>query len=238
MKKDWHILIVDDDREVQDLLRDFLIKNGLRVSIADDGDGMYRALAQWVIDLIILDVRLPGEDGTSLCRSLRARSDIPVIMLTAAGSEIDRIVGLEVGADDYLVKPFSPRELLARVRSVLRRAGPAESAARPKRLHFAGWTLDQGKRELRSPADVVVHLSSGEFDLLNVFLAHPQQAISRDELLTQRKNAAQPFDRSIDILVSRLRRKLDADGSGEGLIKSVRGFGYQFASAVEESLAE
>jgi two-component system, OmpR family, response regulator len=238
MRKDCHILIVDDDHEVQELLRDFLIDNGLRVSMADDGAGMYRALSQWAIDLIILDVRLPGEDGTSLCRSLRAKSNIPVIMLTAAGSEIDRIVGLEVGADDYLVKPFSPRELLARVRSVLRRAAPADPVPKPKRLRFAGWMLDQGRRELRSPSGVVVHLSSSEFELLSFFLAHPQQAIGREELLTQRRNAAQPFDRSIDILVSRLRRKLDGSGSGEDLIKSVRGFGYQFAATVEETIAE
>lgn len=237
MKKDCHILIVDDDHDVQELLREFLIRNGFRVSTADDGAEMFKVLAQWVVDMIILDIMLPGEDGTSLCRTLRTHSNIPVIMLTAVSSEIDRIVGLEVGADDYLVKPFSPRELLARVRTVLRRAGMADIAPRPKILRFAGWSLDQGRRELRSPDGVVVHLSSGEFELLNTFLAHPQRAIGREELLNQRKNGGVAFDRSIDILVSRLRRKLDVGGRGEHLIKSVRGFGYQFTVPVEETLA-
>ncbi|MGQ9371017.1 response regulator [Azospirillum sp. ST 5-10] len=237
MDKDRHILVVDDDRDLLDLLHDFLVKNGFRVSTAVDGVAMFNALHQWAIDLIILDVMLPGEDGTSLCRTLRTQSDVPVIMLTAVNSEVDRVVGLEVGADDYLVKPFSPRELLARIRSVLRRTTHAEAAVRPKVLRFAGWSLDQGQRELRSPDGVVVHLSSGEFELLNTFLSNPQRAIGREELLTQRRDSVSAFDRSIDIQVSRLRRKLETGGSGDQLIKTVRGFGYQFTAAVEELAA-
>ncbi|AWK88451.1 response regulator [Azospirillum thermophilum] len=237
MERDRHILVVDDDRELLDLLHDFLIKNGFRVSTAGDGVAMFNVLNQRVIDLIILDVMLPGEDGTSLCRTLRTKSDIPVIMLTAVNSEVDRIVGLEVGADDYLVKPFSPRELLARIRSVLRRTTHAEATVRPKLLRFAGWLLDEGQRELRSPDGVVVHLSSGEFDLLSTFLRNPQRAIGREELLAQRKDSVSAFDRSIDIQVSRLRRKLEVSGNGEQLIKTVRGFGYQFTVPVEETLA-
>lgn len=238
MEKDRHLLVVDDDVELLSLLHDFLIKNGFRVSTAGDGVAMFNVLNQRVIDLIVLDVMLPGEDGTSLCRTLRTRSDIPVIMLTAVNSEIDRIVGLEVGADDYLVKPFSPRELLARIRSVLRRTTHADTAPRPKVLRFAGWSLDQGQRELRSPDGVVVHLSSGEYELLNTFLGNPQRAIGREELLTLRRDSVSAFDRSIDILVSRLRRKLDVgESSGDQLIKTVRGFGYQFTAPVEELLA-
>ena len=231
-----HILIVDDDAEIRDMLRDFLVKNGHRVSTAADGREMTRMLTQWSIDLVVLDVFLPEKDGITLCRELRTRSDVPVIMLTAASTEVDRIVGLEVGADDYLVKPFSPRELLARIRAVMRRAGAPRAASHtPKVLGFSGWTLHQGRRELRTADNMVVHLSAGEYEVLSILLERPQQVVERSELLERyRGDGSIPFDRSLDILISRLRRKLKADPGGTDLIKTVRGIGYQFASAVQE----
>jgi two-component system, OmpR family, response regulator len=231
-----HILIVDDDAEIREMLHDFLVKSGFRVSTAANGRDMARVLGQWPIDLIVLDVMLPETDGTTLCRELRTQSTIPVIMLTALGSEVDRIVGLEVGADDYLVKPFSPRELLARIRAVLRRAAtPKATRPTPKVLAFAGWTLYQGRRELRTADNVVVHLSCGEYDLLATLLERPQQVIERTELLEKhRGDISIPFDRSLDILISRLRRKLEAGPGGGDLIKTVRGVGYQFTAPVEE----
>lgn len=236
MERARHLLIVDDDPEIRDMLHDFLVKSGFRVSTAEDGREMAKVLAQWPIDLVILDLMLPGEDGTSLCRSLRARSETPVIMLTAMGGEVDRIVGLEVGADDYLVKPFSPRELLARIRAILRRCGNQEPARERLRiLGFAGWSLDQGRRELRTPDNVVVHLSHGEYALLCTLLERAPQVVERTELLEKhRGDTSIPFDRSIDIQVSRLRRKLEEGPSGSGLIKTVRGIGYQFTVEVAE----
>lgn len=195
---------------------------------------MWRELSRWVIDSVILDARLPGEDGTGLRRTPRSRSNIPIIMPTAQGGETDRVVGLEVGADDYLVKPFSPRELPARVRSVPRRVAPVDAPLKPKLPRFAGWSFDRGRRESRSPRGIVVHLSSGEFDLLGMFLDNADRAVSRGELPTRRGNAAQPFDRSVDISVGRPRRKLDIDGNGEESIKSIRGFGCRFTVPVEE----
>ncbi len=234
-----HLLIVDDDPEIRGLLHDFLVAQGFRVSTAADGLAMNRALAQWTVDLIVLDVNLPGEDGTSLCRRLRAHSTVPIIMLTAMASDVDRIVGLEVGADDYIVKPFNARELLARIRAVLRRSPRQHARARPKRLRFAGLTLDQGRRELRTADDVVVHLSSGEYALLSVFLEQPQQVIAREALIERlRGESAAPFDRSIDIQVSRLRRKLEDAARAPAPITTVRGVGYHFAAAVEEIAPE
>ncbi len=239
MTEQPHILVVDDDREIRDLVTRYLSKHGLRVRAAADGREMRQALDDWSIDLIVLDLMLPGEDGLSLCRRLRAVSKIPVIMLTAMGEETDRIVGLEMGADDYVAKPFNPRELLARIKAVLRRAeggqaGRPDSVNQPGICVFAGWRLDLDRRELVSPQDVLVPLSAGEYDLLAAFVARPQRVLSRDQLLDlARGREAQPFDRAIDVQVSRLRRKIEVDPSDPLLIKTVRGGGYIFTPPVE-----
>lgn len=232
-----HVLVVDDDREIRDLLARFLGRHGYRVTTAQDGREMRRALADWRIDLVILDLMLPGEDGLSLCRELRARSQIPVVMLTILGEETDRILGLEMGADDYVPKPFNPRELLARVKAVLRRSqgsgAPARNAAMA--LRFAGWRLDRGLRRLESPDSLVVDLTAGEFDLLAAFAEHPQQVLTRDQLLDLTQGRAEAaFERSIDMQVSRLRRKIEADPREPRLIKTVRGGGYVFTANVTE----
>ncbi len=236
-----HILIVDDDREIRDLLSRYLAKNGYRATTAADGREMRKAVSERAIDLIILDLMLPGEDGLTLCRNLRAESGVPVIMLTAKGDEVDRIVGLEMGADDYLAKPFSPRELVARIKAVLRRAGAGAGGLAGGRrgeseavLSFSGWRLDLERRELTSPDDVLVPLSGGEFGLLAALASHPGRVLSRDQLLDlARGRDALPFDRSIDVQVSRLRRKIEANPREPVLIKTVRGGGYMFASEVE-----
>jgi len=232
-----HILVVDDDREIRDLLGKFLDQHGHRVSTAADGVEMRRALEDWSIDLIVLDLMLPGEDGLSLCRRLRSESDIPVIMLTAMGEDIDRIVGLEMGADDYIAKPFNPRELLARIKSVLRRARTMPGPRAPGDgdvVHFTGWRLDMDKRELQSADGVMVPLSGGEYDLLTAFVTHPGRVLSRDQLLDMaRGREAQPFDRSIDVQVSRLRRKIEDDPKEPVLIKTVRSGGYLFTPSVK-----
>jgi two-component system OmpR family response regulator len=231
-----HVLVVDDDREIRDLLSRFLTKHGYRVTAACDGKEMRRSLADWKIDLIVLDLMLPGEDGLSLCRDLRARSQIPVIMLTMKGEETDRIVGLEMGADDYLPKPFNPRELIARIKAVLRRSAgavPASLGNARSLLRFADWKLDRGYRRLESPTGLVVDLSTGEFDLLVAFAEHPQKVLSRDQLLDLTQGRAEaPFDRSIDMQVSRLRRKIESNPMEPELIKTVRGGGYVFAADV------
>lgn len=233
-----HLLIVDDDREIRTLLGDYLERNGYRITAVADGRGMRSALASGGVDLIVLDLMLPGEDGLSLCRDLRAHSSVPVIMLTARGEETDRIVGLEMGADDYLAKPFNPRELLARVKSVLRRARtlPGDgAAARAARYRFAGWVLDTGTRQLSSPQGMVVALSSGEYRLLEVLVRHPNRVLNRDQLLDYtRGREAGPFDRSIDVQVGRLRRRLDDSGPEPQIIRTVRGEGYVLAARVEE----
>lgn len=230
-----HILVVDDDREIRDLLVRFLSKHGYRVTGARDGHEMRKSLANWSIDLVILDLMLPGEDGLSLCRDLRARSHIPIVMLTVMGEEADRILGLEMGADDYLPKPFSPRELIARIKAVLRRTrtGAVSAAGAGRMLRFSGWTLDRGLRRLQSPDGLDVDLSTGEFDLLVAMAEHPQQVLTRDQLLDLTHGRAEaPFERSIDMQVSRLRRKIETDPKEPQLIKTVRGGGYIFAAAV------
>jgi two-component system OmpR family response regulator len=229
-----HILVVDDDREIRDLLNRFLVKHGLRVSTARDGVEMSRILDGAAIDLVVLDLMLPGEDGLSLCRKLRSTTNLPVIMLTAMGEDTDRIVGLEMGADDYLPKPFNPRELLARIKAVMRRV-QSLPAASPKgdTAKFDGWTLDLGSRRLTSPEGEEVELSTGEYDLLLAFATHPRRVLSRDQLLDlARGRTAAPFDRSVDIQVMRLRRKIEADPKEPRLIKTVRGGGYMFAAEV------
>jgi two-component system OmpR family response regulator len=232
-----HLLIVDDDREIRDLLSRFLVKHGYRVDAAADGRAMDRLLANGRFDLVVLDIMLPGEDGLALCRRLRVESRIPIIMLTALSEDTERIIGLEMGADDYLAKPFNPRELLARIKAVLRRAGgragqPAEPAGAV--LGFAGWRLDAARRELTSPDGVRVELTAGEFDLLLAFVEHPRRVLSRDQLLDLTKGRmAQPFDRAIDVQLSRLRRKIEADPKNPEIIKTVRAGGYIFTHPVE-----
>jgi len=233
-----HILIVDDDREIRDLLSRFLMKHGYRVSTAADGRDMRRIMADARIDLIVLDVMLPGETGLTLCGQVRASSKVPIIMLTAVAEETDRIIGLELGADDYLAKPFNPRELLARIRAVLRRADAREPIAASDHeknplLSFAGWTLDLATRQLLNPTGEPVELSTGEYDLLVAFVERPQRVLSRDRLLDLAKGrAAVAFDRSIDVQVGRLRRKIEVDASAPQLITTVRGGGYMFTSPV------
>lgn len=240
MDRTPHILIVDDDREIRELLARFLDKHGLRVSTAGDGRDMKQALVDWNIDLIVLDLMLPGEDGLTLCRNLRAKSSLPVIMLTAMGEETDRIIGLEMGADDYLAKPFNPRELLARIKAVLRRTDASSTQSHEGSLNteakyrFAGWSLDTGKRELMSASGVLVPLSSGEFNLLHTFIERPGRILSRDQLLDMTSGReALPFDRSIDVQISRLRRKIEEDPANPSMIKTVRSGGYMFTPTVE-----
>ncbi len=232
-----HILIVDDDKEIRTLLSRFLGKHDYRVTAVADGRELKKALADWNIDLVILDIMLPGESGLDLCRWVRAKSKVPIIMLTAVGEEADRIVGLEIGADDYLPKPFNPRELLARMRAVLRRVTDVPKGAAPEgceMLRFAGWTLETTSRRLESPANVLVDLTVGEFDLLVAFALHPNRVLTRDHLLDlTHSRLAGPFDRAIDIQVSRLRRKIEADAKNPQMIKTVRGGGYVFTPNVE-----
>jgi two-component system OmpR family response regulator len=231
-----HIVVVDDDPEIRRLLARFLRQNGFRVTGVRSAAELKVAMGEVAVDLLILDLMLPGTDGLQICQELRRSSAIPVIMLTAKGDETDRIVGLEVGADDYLPKPFSPRELLARIRAVLRRAGAGPTTAWPAVGHtfaFAGWRLDTIRRELTAADGTIVDLTTGEYDLLLAFLEHPGRVLSRDLLLDLAKNrGAIPFDRSIDVQVSRLRRKLEEEGSGSSMIKTVRGAGYLFTASV------
>lgn len=232
-----HLLVVDDDAEIRQLLSTYLQENGYRVTAVPDGRGMRAALAAGQPDLIILDVMLPGEDGVSLCRAVRARSEVPVIMLTARGDETDRVVGLEVGADDYVPKPFSPRELLARVKSVLRRSKALPPNLRPQEgrwFRFAGWQLDAVTRNLTAPDGVVVPLGATEFKLLRTLLDHPGRVLSRDQLIElMLSRDAGPFDRALDVQISRLRQRLREDAREPAIIKTVRGQGYVLAAAVE-----
>ena len=238
METTEHILVVDDDREIRVLVGDYLKKHSFRVSLAADGRQMREVLAGSGIDLIVLDLMLPGQDGLSLCRDLRARSDLPVLMLTARGEPIDRVLGLEMGADDYLAKPFEPRELLARIRNILRRVRslPNWGISDPtQRWTFAGWTLDGRTRQLTSSLGVVVALSGAEYRLLQVFLTHPNRVLTRDQLMDlARGREADPFDRSIDLRVSRLRQKLGDNARAPSLIKTLRNQGYVLAAVVEQ----
>ena len=228
-----HILVVDDHRDIRELVGRYLVKNGFRTTTAEDARNARAALSASAIDLVVLDVMMPGEDGLSLCRHLRESTEIPVILLTAMAEETDRIIGLEIGADDYLTKPFNPRELLARIRSVMRRtqAMPPSREPKPNGIYsFAGWTLDPARRELTGPDGVAVPLSTGEFRLLVAFLDRPGLVLSRDQLLDiTRGREAVPFDRSIDNQVSRLRRKIEPDPKEPTLIKTVWGGGYSLS---------
>jgi two-component system OmpR family response regulator len=231
-----HILVVDDDAEIRRLLSNFLARNGYCVSVAPNGAAMMQTLSTVRIDLIVLDITMPGEDGLSLCRRLRANGTMPIIMLTAAGGETGRIVGLEMGADDYLPKPFSTRELLARIRAVLRRSSMPVSgspAANHRVFEFAGWRLDVTRRQLYSPAKALVDLRAAEFDLLLALVERPQHVLTRDQLLDlARGQSPTVSDRSIDVHVSRLRHRMEADPKEPQLIQTVRSGGYVFAAPV------
>jgi two-component system OmpR family response regulator len=231
-----HILVIDDDREIRDLLARFLEKQRFRVTAVRDAREARRAVPNGVFNLVVLDLMLPGESGLDFARWLRTQSDVPIVMLTALGEETDRIIGLELGADDYLAKPFNPRELLARIRAVLRRVGEAATRqeAPPRALRFAGWTLEPQRRRLVSNDGVEVPLTGGEYDLLLALAERANRVLTRDMLLDLlRGRQAGPFDRAIDVAVSRLRRKLEDDGRRSQLIKTVRGGGYVLAAEVE-----
>ena len=233
-----HILVVDDHSEIRDLLKRFLEQHGLRVSCARDGKEMKRLLEEREFDLLVLDLMMPGEDGLTLCRELRVKSNLPIIMLTAMGEETDRIIGLEMGADDYLAKPFNPRELLARIKAVMRRTQvdtQPSTETLTRDLRFDRWLLDINRRELVDEDGVGLSLSTAEFDLLKVFLERPQRVLSRDQLLDlARGREAVAFDRAIDTLVSRLRRKLERDPKNPELIKTIWGGGFMFSADVAQ----
>jgi len=230
------ILVVDDEAELRNLLTSYLGEQGFAVAAVDDGDAMRRTLEATVFDLVILDLMLPGEDGLALCRELRSRSRIPILMLTARGDELDRIIGLEMGADDYLPKPFHPRELLARIRSILRRVQELAGEAPARAYRFAGWTLDLGLRHLVGEDGVAVPLSTGEFRLLQALAENANRVMSRDRLMDVLSGReAGPFDRSVDVMISRLRRRLGDAGREPEIIKTVRNEGYVLTGKVERS---
>lgn len=231
--KPAHILIVEDDREVGGLIRDFLRREGFESRLAHSGAEMDSMLAERSADLIILDLMLPGEDGFSICRRLRAKGPVAILMLTAKGEDIDRIVGLEIGADDYMTKPFNPRELAARIRSILRRTAPAAlSGSGGRRLNFANFLFDVEARRLFRDGEEI-ELSTGDFDLLLALTGHPQRVLTRDQLMDMTRGRSwEAFDRSIDVAMSRLRRKIEADAAQPVLIKTVRNGGYMFIPVV------
>jgi two-component system OmpR family response regulator len=231
-----HILVVDDHRDIREPLAKYLGKHGFRVSVAESAAAARRVLKHSAIDLVVLDIMMPGEDGLTFCRHLRETGALPVILLTAMAEETDRVVGLELGADDYVTKPFNPRELVARIKAVLRRAQSLPHQNRELEggvIAFDRWRLRVAQRELLAPDDVAVPLSTTEFELLSAFLRRPNMVLSRDQLLdlTQGRQAS-VFDRSIDNQVSRLRKKIEADPKNPSLIKTVWGGGYTFAAEV------
>lgn len=231
-----NVLIVDDDLDIRTLLAEYLQANACNTLLAADGVEMWKLLSEHTIDIVVLDLNLPGVDGLTLCTELRAKSDLPIIMLTARSAPLDRVLGLEMGADDYICKPFEPRELLSRIRSVLRRSHSAhdKKPAELGRLHFANWILDLTARHLVNDQGVIVSLSGAEFRLLRIFLDNPNQVLNRDHILnlTQGRDA-DPFDRSIDIQVSRLRQKLERDSRDPQIIKTVRNEGYVLTTHVQ-----
>lgn len=228
------ILIVEDDPDIRQLVGDLLGREGFAVEPAEDAVAMDAVLARMAPDLIILDLMLPGEDGLTICRRLRAHDGTPILMLSAKSEEVDRVIGLEMGADDYLVKPFGPRELLARVRAMLRRGKAASQPVRDRRFTFDRFIIDLDARRLADEADAVVALTSGEFDLLACLVQRPRRVLSRDQILDwTRGRSAEPFDRTVDMLMSRLRRKLEAASPGSALIATVRNGGYLFTAQVK-----
>jgi two-component system, OmpR family, response regulator len=237
MTESQHILVVDDDRDIRTLLSDYLQKNGYRTSAVGDGKAMHRVLERTHVDLIVLDLMLPGDDGLKLCRELRAASHIPILMLTALGEEIDRIVGLEIGADDYLPKPFSPRELVGRIKAILRRTAhmPRDPELPARGYRFGDWRLDKTTRTLTHADGATQPLSGAEFRLLTVLLAHPTRVLSRQQLMELlRGRDLDPFDRSVDVRISRLRQTLRDDARAPRIIRTVYGEGYVIGVPVEE----
>src|SRR5215468_7406978 len=233
-----HVLAVDDDPSVRQMIADYLADNDVRVTTLASGREVAEIMAREMIDLLVLDLRLPGEDGMQIARALRVESDVPIIMLTGRKDEADRVMGLELGADDYLTKPFSPRELLARIRALLRRSRAQETVAdglaRIRAYRFGGWELNVRLRRLTTPAGTAVVLTNSEFNLLAAFLAAPQRVLSREQLLTlSRLHNDEVYDRSIDVQVGRLRKKLQTADPREQLIRTERGAGYVFVAAVE-----
>ena len=230
-----HVLIVDDDREIRELLARFLERGGLRVSTARDGREARRTWTQGHFSLVVLDLMMPGEGGLDVARWFRTQADVPIIMLTAMGEETDRIIGLELGADDYVAKPFNPRELLARIRAVLRRGSRSDGPEPDNRRYcFSGWMLEPSRRRLLNPEGAEVALTGGEYDLLLALLERANRVLTRDMLLDLlRGRQAGPFDRAIDVAISRLRRKLEDGGRNAQVIKTVRGGGYVLASDVD-----
>jgi two-component system, OmpR family, response regulator len=233
-----NVLIVDDDHRIRSMLGIYLSERSMHVREAADGRQMFAVLQSTPVDVVLLDIMLPGDDGFTLCRRLRAYSAVPVILLTAMNEATDRVVGLELGADDYISKPFDPRELVARIRAILRRTGSA-APGENSTFHFEGWSLDPRRRTLHSAAGVQIELTSGEFDLLLAFVEHPQRILDRDRLLDlARGRTNQVFDRSIDVQISRLRRKVEIDPQDPVLIKTVRSEGYIFTADVKHGSAE
>lgn len=233
-----HILVIDDDPIICDLLVEYLTNNDMRVTVGHSGSDLFSAMDSNAIDLAIIDLKLPGEDGMQLARILRERATVPIVLLTGRNEEADRVMGLELGADDYVTKPFSPRELLARVRAVLRRyqvqATLPERDNTRRAYRFAGWELNLRTRRLLSPSGVLVELSNGEFSLLNALCRAPQRVLSRDQLLSMsRLHEAEVFDRSVDVQIRRLRVKIEADATSPVLILTERGAGYRLASEVD-----
>jgi two-component system OmpR family response regulator len=230
-----HVLLVEDDAELSRMVGQVLAENGFTARAVTSAAEMEPVLARGNVDLVVLDVMLPGEDGFSICRRLRGSSAIPIIMLTALGEDTNRIVGLEIGADDYVTKPFNPRELIARIRALLRRSRET-LPRRPRALRFSGWTIDPTARQLRNPDDVQLALTSAEFDLLLAFCQNPGQVLSRDRLLDLTYGgSAGPIERSIDVHVSRVRRKIEPDPQEPAWIKTVRLAGYIFTPTVQEA---
>jgi DNA-binding response OmpR family regulator len=232
-----HILVVDDDARIRQMLARYFEDEGYRVTAVADGSGMRAQISVNNFSIILLDLVLPGESGLELAREIRARSDVPIMMLTGKDDVLDRIVGLEVGADDYMAKPFHLREVLARIRTIMRRRSPAPVAdpvESDSRIVFDGWTFDTARRELMAPDQTVLDITTGEFDMLAVFLRHPGRVLSRETLmdLTRGRNL-EAFDRTIDAQIARLRKKIEVDAANPQLIKSVRGVGYVFTGKIE-----
>jgi two-component system, OmpR family, response regulator len=230
------ILLVEDDEEISDLIARYLENNGMTVTWVASGEALDKRIAAEAFDIIILDLNLPGEDGLSICRRLSATLDIPIIIVTAKGEDVDKIIGLEMGADDYLVKPFNPRELLARIRAVLRRAEPqarVNDETAKQTFHFLGWRVNLLAREVVSPTGTRVAMTGAEFDLLHAFCENPNRVLTRDQLINMTHGrTAGPFERSIDVLVSRLRQKLEKDPKSPSMIQTVRSEGYMLSAPV------